>query len=135
MDRRNYFLIIFLVIVALASTVFIVAKQKSSLADTLKPVVIGDVAVSDNQLINNAVDDLASTQKEAQEQVKALELKISQKKDILNSTVNEVLVKSGKDWRIDTIVEKDSKLRTYQFVKRDQPIPLAETKPQTEEKK
>lgn len=114
--------ILFALIVAIAVGFDLYDMTNTKANNIANPVVTGDVTESDTKLINSALDDLATTQKEAQEQIKQLEISIATKKEILNNTVTTIITKAGKDWRIETVTEKDPKLRTYQFVKRDKPI-------------
>lgn len=103
---------------------FFFAKRDKSLASTAnEPTTTGDVFPEDAEKINQAIDNFINTQKQAQEEYKLLEAKVLAARQSVDSTIVEIVTKNGKDWRNETIIEKDAKLRTYKFIKRDQPLP------------
>lgn len=129
-ENKNLIIVGFVIILGLLSVIGYLSfsRKQNALADSTRPVVLGDVPSEDNKLINIALDDFVNTSKDAEKQLKELEEKLKQKVMQKQKFLNDLIVKTvttkgvTKDFSKETIIEKDPKPdkkaedRIYQFV-------------------
>lgn len=127
----NKFIGLSICIIVVSLAIFLFAKRENSLADTSKPVSIGELSASDNNLVNQAIDDLVKIRQDAQEDMKKREqewLSKIGKKELDFATLKGAIIKgANKEVATTDIIEKpdskgqlatDPKLRVYQFIEK-----------------
>ncbi len=132
-NRQIYIGIITLMFLILGVFFFAKRENLTSANGNIFSLSTGDVSLEDANKINNAIDNFVTIQKQAQAEYKILEEKVNTAKQQIDSTIVEIVTKNGKDWRVETIIENDPKIRSYKFIKRDQPLP--QPTPITQEEK
>lgn len=124
LKNKNIIISLLVLAILLSACVYILVNKNSIMASTnTEAISTGDVLVEDNNKINLALDNFVTIQKQVQAEYKILEDKVNTAKQQLDNTIVEIITKNKKDWRLETIAEKDPKLRSYKFIKREQPLP------------